>query len=213
MTTTGIFRDVRQALSFSYVMATIPAREGGKLGRLLDRLKLEATGVLEARELSSIRFDGLDEMEVRGQCALVRATVEHHLPQPEAWAIRSRFGEVHIRRSPSREVIAASYGVDRTRMMIELARYLAPAYASVSPDAMLLVIARICGDCDELRPTFRRIEAETGLPKSTAERLEKNVRTRINTLTRLACDRLEPMFLRDGLVRPAEETSEQMQPR
>lgn len=194
-----IFTNTRQAIGFAYLMATLPAREGGKLGKLLDRMKLEATGLLERRELSSINFAGLDDMEVRGQCAMIRSAVDH-LPGPERWSIRSRFGEVHIQRAQDRSIARASYGVERTQAMLDPSAYLQPAMGELSVSTTLLLVARVCGDCEELRPSFRQIEAETGTSKSTAERWEKKVRARLNSLVNVGVDRLTPAFARDGLV-------------
>ena len=200
MNTRPIFQTTQQAIFFSYMLSNLPARDGGTLGRILDKMKLEATGMLEEREISSVSFAGLNEMEVRGQCAMVRAAVENLLPPPESWAIRSRYGVAFIDRNAERKVVSASFGPDRTRSMRNLAKYLAPSFDAVNSDAMLLLIARTCGECDELRPTFRQIEAEAGTPKSTAERAEKKVKQRTRVLVNLGIDRLTPLFERDGLV-------------
>jgi hypothetical protein len=198
--TRAIFRSTQQAIAFSYMVSTLPARDGGALGKLLDRMQLEATGKLEEREVSSISFAGLSDMEVRGQCAMVRAAVENLLPSPESWAIRARFGVAFIDRASDRTIKSATYGPDRTRAMRNLAKYLAPSLDTISSDAILMLIARTCGECDELRPTFRQIEAEVGTPKSTAERAEKKVKHRVRNLVNLGVDRLTPLFERDGLV-------------
>ena len=200
-----IFQSTQQAISFSYMISSLPARDGGALGKLLERMKIEATGMQEIRESSSVSFAGLTDMEVRGQCAMVRAAVENLLPSPESWAIRSRFGVAYIDRAPDKTIKSASFGPDRTRSMRQLANYVAPALAPLSDITALMLVARVCGECDELRPTFRAIEADTGTPKSTAERAEKKVKHRVRMLINLGIDRLTPIFQRDGLVATEEE--------
>lgn len=200
MTQRPIFQSTQQAIFFSYMVSSLPARDGGALGKLLDRMKLEATGIQEAKEPSTVSFAGLTDMEVRGQCAMVRAAVENLLPPPESWAIRSRFGVAFIDRGTDKKIKSASFGPDRTRSMRQLANYLAPAFTPMTDSALLLLVARVCGECDELRPTFRQIEADTGTSKSTAERAEKKVKHRVRMLVNLGVDRLTPIFQRDGLV-------------
>lgn len=199
---TPIFRNTSQAIAFSYMIAALPAREGGGLGRMLERMKVEATGVIEDREVSSISFAGLNDLEVRAQCAMVRAAVENTLPAPESWAIRSRLGGADIRRGPDGVITRASYAPPRIEAMHRLSGYIGTAYPSLSPEAVLLLIARVCGDCDQLRPTFRRIEEEAGGSKSGLERAEKAVKKRIRELVNLGTERLTPAFVRDGLVMP-----------
>ena len=203
----AIFRSTHQAISFAYMMSTLPARDGGALGKLLDRMKLEATGMQEVREASSVSFSGMTDMEVRGQCAMVRAAVENLLPPPESWAIRSRHGVAYIERGTDKKVKSASFGPDRTRSMRQLAHYLAPAFVPIPESTMLLLVARVCGECDELQPTFRQIEADTGTSRSTAERAEKKVKLRVRALVNLGVERLTPIFQRDGLVAIEDEAS------
>ena len=195
-----IFRNTSQAIAFSYLMAQLPAKEGGALGKMLDRMKLEATGVLEARELSSISFAGLSDMEIRAQCAMVRYAVESLLPPPESWAIRARMGGADIQRGPGGHIVRANFTPARIKVLRQLAAYVGPSHPTLGVDAVMLVLARICGDCDQLRPTFRRIEEEAGSSKSALERAEKGMKKRIRELVNLGVDRLTPGFVRDGLV-------------
>lgn len=208
MTSRPIFKSAQQAIAFSYMMAGLPAREGGGLGKMLDRMKLEETGIAEPRgEPSSISFAGLNEMEIRGQCAMVRSAVETMLPHPESVAIRSRFGAADIKRGPGGRIARATYGFERTEAMRQLSRYMAPMLPTLPPEALLLLIARVCGECEQLRPTFRRIEEECGSSKSALERAEKKLKQHIRRLAGIGIDRLAPMFIRDGLI-PAEEEEE-----
>lgn len=200
----AVFRSAQQAVFFAYMIGGLPAREASAFAKLLDRLKLEATGEFDVREASSVNFSGLSDIEVRGQCAMVRAAVEM-LPDLESWALRARYGVAFIKRDGNRQIVSASYGGDRTRSMRNLALRLAPAFGDANASAVMLLIARLKGECDELRPTFRQIEAETGLSKSSAERLEKRLKHRLRELENAGLDRLTPGFVRDGLIEAEDE--------
>ncbi len=195
-----IFQSTYQAITFSYMVESLPVREGGTLGRQLEKMKALLTGVVDERELSSISFAGLNEMEIRGQCAMIRAAVQDLIAPPESWAIRSRFGPVHIYRGPDKEISSASFGEDRARAMRKLANYLAPNFSQLSGNAILLLIARINGETEKLRPTFRQIEQEAGSSKSTLERVEKIIKSRLRILINMGIDQLTPIFQRDGVI-------------
>lgn len=199
MTPRPIFKDTRQALRFAYMIEHLPAREGGSLGRQLERMQIEETGIIPARDESSISFAGLSDQEIRGQCSLIRASVEHHLPGPENWSVRSKWGATEIERGPDRAIIRACFTRDRIEAMTRMAEY-AEASLAQSRTTCLWLIARVCAESDEVRPTLRQIEEASGCPKSTAERAEKRIKRMLSTFTNLAVDRLTPLFLRDGLV-------------
>lgn len=198
--TQAIFQSTQQAIHFSYIVTNMPPKSSGGLGEILDRMKLEATGMREEREVSTVCFAGLSELDIRAQCAMVRSAVEKSLPPPESFALRSRWGYSMIRRGPGGSIISANYGDDRARSMRRLALYLGISFPNLSSRALLLIIARVCGDCDQLIPTFRQIEQDCGTSRSTVERYEKIIKKRIRELVNLGVNRLTPAFVRDGLV-------------
>jgi hypothetical protein len=197
---TAIFKSTQQALHFSYMLLSQPSRDGGQLGRMLERMELDATGIRKSREMSTVNFAGLTELDIRAQCSMVTARVQSALPSPEAWAIRSKYGCTEVRRDKSGQIIAASFGKDRADAMLYISEYLQPSFESVPVGAMPYLVARICGENDLVRPTFRAIESAFGLNISTATRAEKRVKVRIRELCNMGCDKLTPDFVRDGLV-------------
>ena len=85
-----IFRSVEQALHFSFLMATLPVSQKSQMHELYV-LSQKRLGVFNEKSTSTIHFGGLDPLEVRGQCAMVRATVYDHLAEPERFAVLARY--------------------------------------------------------------------------------------------------------------------------
>lgn len=91
--TTPIFRSVYQALHVAFLMEILPVRERGHLDRMTEMLMRDA-GIMPAREphIGTINFAGLSAIEVRGQCAMIRAAVRDRLPIHLACAVWARWG-------------------------------------------------------------------------------------------------------------------------
>ena len=195
----AIFKSTQQAIYFSFLIESQPARSGGELGKLLDRLQLEATGIRQAKEAGSIDFSGLRDLEIRGQAALVRAAVGR-LPKSESLAIRSRFGAANPQRNAENKIVSAGYTNDRVNALAGLASYLAPAYGALDGTSVFLLVARICGDCEELKPTYRAMESESKVSARTLGRFEEKIKKRIRALCNSGIESLTPNFVRDGLV-------------
>lgn len=200
---TPIFQDARQAIQFAYVLEGMPAKQDSPLGKAM-RKALEEAGMLEQVERGSICFEGLTDLEVRGQCAMIRLAVEQTLPDPEGWAIKARYGHTHIHTNPdrSREFF---FGESRKVAMKELAAYLAPLMGTMSRAAILLLIARYCGENDQLKPSLRLIEKEAGNSASALCRADKKLRQHIRLLIDQGVQRLEPAFVREGMIWPPRE--------
>ena len=86
-----IFRSVQQALHFSFLMATLPVSQKSQMQEIYRQGGQRVWGE-DKYEPSTIHFGGLNPLEVRGQCAMVRAAVQDHLLEPERFAIHARFG-------------------------------------------------------------------------------------------------------------------------
>jgi hypothetical protein len=199
---TPIFQDARQAIQFAYVLEGMPAKQDSVLGKAM-RKALEEAGMLEPVEKGSICFDGMNDLEVRGQCALIRLAVEALLPAPEAWAVKSRYGHTHIHTNPdrSREFF---FSEGRKEAMRNLIEYLAPSFSTTPRAALMLLVARYCAENDQLRPSLRLIEKEGGSSKSALQRTDKAVKGHIRRLIDQGVQRLEPAFIREGLIYPRE---------
>lgn len=86
-----IFRSVEQALHISFMMEILPVMQKSQMQIVLERMIKEMRAA-EEHEQRTINFSGLSPLEIRGQCAMVRGAVEHHLLKQEADAIHARYG-------------------------------------------------------------------------------------------------------------------------
>lgn len=199
----AIFKNTEQAVWFSFtIQAFEPGRES-QMAKVLRR-HLEELGEAEGYR-SSIDFDGLNALEVRGQAAMVRLAVEALLPGPESWAVKSRYGLTNIVRQADGSRSFA-FSAERLIAMRGLAAYLAPDYERMSHDALMLLIARACGEAKAVRPALQQIEAEVGISKSALGRAGDKLKARVDELVGAGLDRLTPLFQREGIV-PSEENA------
>lgn len=85
-----IFRSVDQALHVAFLMDVLPVRERSQMGRIIARMMVEAGVTAGRSEAGSVNFGGLSPLEVRGQCAMIRAAVKDHLAQHHACSVWAR---------------------------------------------------------------------------------------------------------------------------
>lgn len=119
----AIFQSTEQALHVSFLILSVPAMGENKFRRFLIQVMEEAPDLskrqqswllqLRGERSSTVNFSGLNQMEVRGQCAMIVAAVTDRLPSTESAALLARFGigadqqrgvvrlALHARRSTS----------------------------------------------------------------------------------------------------------------
>lgn len=186
-----IFRSVEQALHVSFLMETLPATQKSQMQVMIDWM-LEDRGIVQEREQGTINFGGLTALEIRGQCALVRGAVVHHLPKPEADAVHARFGHQ----------VCKAGGVRGMR------DYCAPMLSTQGDMATLTMAWGVFGtqrQRDDL--SVRKIAAEYGLSKSTVANDMGIIRRMGRMLLDRAVERLSSIFERSGLVGGGEEAA------
>lgn len=190
----AVFNSVQQALHFSFLLEVMPAVAKSQMQALLEHL-LEATGrsnELEPHE-RTIDFGGLTALEIRGQCALVVGAVNTHLATPEQAAVWTRYG---MRQRQAQ-------GVDG------LAEYVGPMLScSHSQAHKAMIWGRFgtfegrCGQRRFSREEFsiRKIASEFGLAFASVQRDLQRIVTCHKHLESRAVQRLEPYFVKTGLV-------------
>lgn len=182
-----IFRSVGQALYIAYAIEGQPATHRGSTQVLIEGLK-QQLGKVERRIASSINTEGLNPLEFRGQCAMVRAAVEH-LPNPESAAIMAWYG---------RHLDSKARGVKAFR------DYIRPQVSFDNDNALLAlswnVFQRVSSTRRGERLSYRAIEQETGISKSTLDRAARSMITTAIALRSRAEDRLHERFAHDGLI-------------
>ena len=182
-----VFRSVGQALHVSFLLEVLPVTQRVSTQVLIDGLR-KRCGVWDDSQRSerSVDFGGLTPLEVRGQCAMVRAAVVDHLTEPERHAVMARFGHQGTKASGVRGI--ADY--------VEPMAHLQHAGALLAVTWSLFQPAKRAAD----RWSLRAIEAETGVSKSALSRAQIAIRQTAQALERRADVRLAELFERTGLV-------------
>lgn len=183
--TPSIFRNVEQALHVAFLMDILPVRERGQLDRMIEQLMREA-GIMPAREPhdGTVNFGGLSSLEVRGQCAMIRAAVQDHLPQHQACAVWARWGHQTTK----------SAGV---RGLVE---YCGPLLSVGHPDARLAMGWAIFGTEAQRREiTGAEIARGWSLNERAVQRDIGKIKRAARAAQEAALDALEGIFKRDGV--------------
>ncbi|MDR0674080.1 MAG: hypothetical protein LBF93_10620 [Zoogloeaceae bacterium] len=191
----AIFNSTSQALHFAYIIQAYEASVESVMAKALRRL-IKMHDVWNHAP-STVNFGGLNALEVRAQCAMIRAAVRDRLPGPEAWAIEARHGINIITMKDGRRLCAFSR--DRHEAILKLGNYLAPSFPHFNPLAVNLLVARVV-DKQCQHATLRRLASGSGLGHSAFFYALARVRDRIYALEGMAIDRLTPVFTASGLV-------------
>lgn len=211
MTGPAIFRSVSQALFVAYAMDGQPVSSKGSTQIVIEALKRRYARFEDAKHDGSLNFAGLSPLEVRAQCAMVRGAVDHHCDTMERAAIVAMYGQddplrVMIKARPHMTAqiiaLAASFGWGGVPAAIVALRDGPGAHMTIdSRDARTSVVWHLHSSNRATEQTSERsISAAYNVPKTTLHRNIAAVGAMCTALRRRACQRLEPMFVRDGVV-------------
>ena len=183
-TETGIFNSVQQALHFSFLMGILPATQKSVMQALIDRL-MEDMGIIQQQEQGTINFGGLSALEIRGQCAMIRGAVVHHLPEPELHAVHARY----------------AHQLDKSAGVRGIRDYAAPMLATQSDTPTLAIAWSIFGTKKQREGlSTHHIAKEAGLSQSTVLRDLSAMKNVVRTLENRAVERLAAVFQKDNLI-------------
>lgn len=181
-----VFRDAGHALHASYLILSLPARTRSPTAILIDALAKRSHVWDEAPAPSAARVDfgGLSPLEVRAQCALVAAVVEH-LPHP---AERDACKAIYAQQAAKAEGVRG------------LARYLEPLLAQGGEYPLYAcwhVFART-----HQRPGITQgdVAERFGVPLRQVDHDCRRIRKSAHALHARALGALQERFERDGLV-------------
>jgi len=194
MTASFIFRSTGQCLHVAFLMEILPATQRSFMQAMLEA-HMKACGIWEEPKATdrTINFGGMSPLEIRGQCAMVRGMVEHHLTQPEAFAVKAHYGHT----------------VTKAAGVRGLADYVSPLLTTTSKDAVLALAWGVFGNEKQREGlSLREIADHFGLAKSTAQRDQQTIRRMGRDMLTRAIDRLDSRFQVSGLV----ENEESLQP-
>jgi len=182
--TDAIFRTVSQALHVSFLMDILPVAQKSAMQSLIDRM-LEEMGVLQVHERGTINFGGMSALEIRGQCAMIRGVVAHHLPKPEADSVYARYAHQACKAA----------GVRGVR------DYVRPMLCTQSDMPTLAIAWSIYGtERQRADLSTRKIAAEFGLSPATVGRDANILRSTGKLLLDRAFERLTPLFESQAVI-------------
>ncbi len=189
-----VFRSIEQALHVSFLLEILPVTQKSATAVALDRAK-EMLGIIESKEPSTVNFSGLSPIEVRGQCAMVRAMVSDHLSSEEADVIWARY-------SHAGQQIMATYRV-REKIFHRLSTHHTGAANAMTRGCF--VRGR-----EKRRFSVRKIARDFGMSKSTVSRDMKIIRAYIDDMAEKAIARfrnIETFYDLVGNCRALEKNS------
>lgn len=199
-----MFKSVGQALSIAFAVAETPPAVRGTTDRALRDLKEDRYGLtpMPVGE-RCVNKDGLTEREFRAQCVLIVDAVDSKLAGHERGTVIARFTKVAVKRAHA-------------------VRSLRDAYATLcntqSADAVLALIWSVYVPGVQPHPaespaafnarrkrrekewSVRSIEREYGVSKSVLHRDVQMLREMLGKIELQAQERLERIFIRDGLL-------------
>jgi len=196
----AVFQTTGQALHLSYLMLSLPATEKNAM-RLALIQAMEFTPKLNYRQAQwldqlrgtpsdTVNFGGLTMLEVRGQCSIVTSAVNSRLPTAERGAILARFG----------------VGEEKGEGVKLLMRYARRSCGIEAFGPVYLLAARhYISKVRREGLSLRAIADKHGLTKHAVETAALWMAKHFASLEQQAMQRLQAVFLADGLVEEAEE--------
>lgn len=195
---TAIFQSTTQAIHFAYVIQAYEASAESQMGKIIRRMLLEQGVIDGTRQESSVKFDGLSALEIRGQCAMIRAAIDIHLSDSEAAALKAKYGMTNIRDIGGQRIY--TFSDERSAAMKVLCDVFSPAHSSLPVASVMCLIARVCAEQKAVRPTFQQIQDSAGGSLGTLHKAYRQIRERLKHLEYAAVDKLQPVFEAEGLV-------------
>ena len=178
-----IFRSVEQALHFSFLMAELPVSQKSQMQEIYRHGGKRVTE--EDHHQSTIHFGGLSPLEVRGQCAMVRAVVNDHLLDSERQAICARY----------------SYRIEKSTGVRAMRDQAIPLLSCQDEWPTMAMAWSIFGTAEQRDGlSVRLIADEYALSKSAVARDVMEIRRIARTLEGRAYDKLHEIFMQSGLI-------------
>jgi len=199
-----MFKSVGQALSIAFAVTETPPAVRGTTDRALRDLKEDRYGLPPITQGErSVNKDGLNEREFRAQCVLIVDTVDTKLAGHERGTVIARFTRTAVKRAHAVRSLRDSYATLCNTQHAEAVLALiwsiyAPGvqpFPNESPAAFNARRKR-----REKEWSARSIEAQYGVGRNVLNRDKAMLRELLGKIELQAQERLERIFLRDGLL-------------
>lgn len=198
-----VFKTVGQALYTAFVMEITPPSTKGSTQLLIEDLMKQRYGE-QTVPLSerSLNMQGMSPLELRGQCAMIRASVQTHLRGHERDTIHARFGHQFTRAAgvtSLRDQYASLCNTQNPSAVLALmwALYVPGIrqFPGESPRAFNIRRTK-----RENEWSVRGIEKAYGVNKDVLHRDQKMLRKLLHGVEMLAQNKMEELFVKNGVV-------------
>jgi hypothetical protein len=184
----AIFMSVPRALHFAYLIQAYVNAPESVMARIM-RWHVEECDVWEPRKARTVDFSGLNGLEIRAECAGIRAHVVRVLPPLECAVIQARYGLTdYVDEEGGRR-----YFFDRERCAAiqHLATSWAlPQHAEVLPVVLDLLVARHFADKRRTPITLRGIAESFGKSHTHYRRIANRLESQLILIENRALDGL-----------------------
>lgn len=189
----AIFMSVPRALHFAYLIQAYPNAPESIMAKVL-RWHVEDCDVWEPRRARTVDFSGLNALEVRAECAGIRAHVERLLPELECAVIHARYGLTDYVDDANGD---RRFFFDKERS--DAIQFIATAYAMPLFDAekqavLDLLVARIFASRRLTPITLRAIADTFGKSHTHYRRIANKLESQLMLVENRALDALGDVF-------------------
>lgn len=182
----AVFGNVSQCLHVSFLMEFLPVSQLSFMQKMIED-HMKALGIWNESKSSdrTMNFGSLSPLEIRGQCAMVRATVADHLSEDQKGVVYARY----------------SYQTPKSRGVRTVRDYAAPGLATKADMPTLAMAWNIFGTvAQQAGLSVREIAREYAIPETTVHRDIVKIRKAATMLEGEAVQVLGDLFVRTNLV-------------
>lgn len=187
-----IFMSVPRALHFAYLIQAYESSPESLMARIM-RQHVEECDVWEPRKARTVDFSGLNSLEVRAECAGIRAHVQRILPEIECAVIQARYGLTDYE-----DVEGGERRFFFSRERSAAIQFLAQRAAIQFPDVRLvildLLVARHFASRKTTPITLRCIAETFGKSHTYYRRIANVIEDELTLIEMRALDSLTPVF-------------------
>ena len=187
-----IFLSVPRALHFAYLIQAYEAAPESQLARVM-RWHVEECDVWEPRKAKTIDFSGLNALEVRAECANIRAHVVRNLTDLEQAVIRARYGLTDYEDIDGNRRFF--FDADRTKAVQHIAeKWALPTNPGVDIRALEMIVARVYASRKTTPITLRQLADSFGKSHTYYRKIANRIEEDLIVIENRALDALADVF-------------------
>lgn len=180
------------AVHFAFLIQAYPSSPESVLARVL-RENVQAGDVWNGPRIRTIDFSGMNALEVRAECAGIRAAIARILTPLECATIHARHGLTNYEDEDGERRFY--FDSERVKALQHLATVLAsPLYPDMPAPVLDVLVARHYADKKTTPITLRQIAETFGRSHTFYGKIATDVGQRLDRIEMRALDQLTPYF-------------------